>query len=70
MGNKMTSAKTISLLIFMICLTSCGPSSEQKEQWAIEGCLEGNAKANGMPQTVKEFEEARKYCRDVYKGKY
>jgi hypothetical protein len=59
----------ISLTQF-IFLAGCGPSSEQKEQWAVEACLEGNAKVNGLPRTVKESEDARRYCLDVYRGKY
>ena len=66
----MKRIRKTTLLLAAIALFGCGPSAEQREQWSIEGCLEGNAKANGMPKTVKEFEEARKYCQDVHRGKY
>ena len=66
----------MKILVALICILSflqisgCGPSSQQKEQWAIESCLEGNAKVNGIPKTVQESEAARKYCLEVYRGKY
>ncbi len=61
---------TFILGLTLLQIVGCGPSSEQKEQWAIESCLEGNAKVNGIPKTVQESEAARKYCLEVYKGKY
>jgi hypothetical protein len=61
---------TKNIFIVVIFLYGCGPSSEQKEQWGIEACMEGNSEVNGMPKTVKDYEEARKYCKDVVRGKY
>ena len=60
------------ILVFygVLLLSGCGPSNEKVEQGVVEACLEGNARMNGVPKTVKESEAARKYCVDVYRGKY
>ena len=60
--------KFILIIALGAFISGCGPSAEQREQWAVEACMKGYADVRGMPKSPSEYEDARKYCVQVHRG--